>query len=76
MAVPTAILPADACELGIESGGVGDAGEVWPVALEVAEEALDVRLVCRSAGPAVMLSDRHQRHEPAGVGRGHLRPVV
>ena len=52
------------------------AGEVRPVALQVAEERFDVRLIGRGPGPAVMLGDRHQRHELAGVDRGHLRPVV
>ena len=68
--------PRIAGELGVEGGGVGDAGEVRPVALQMAEEALDVRLVGRGAGPAVVLGDRHQRHELPGVGRGHLGPVV
>jgi hypothetical protein len=53
-----------------------DAGEVRPVALQVAEEALDVRLVGRGAGPAVVLGDRHQRHELASVGGGRLGAVV
>jgi len=44
--------------------------------VQMAEEALDVRLIGRGAGPAVMLGDRHQRHELTGVDRGHLRPVV
>lgn len=38
------VVAADAGELCVERAGVGDAGEVRPVALEVAEEALDVRL--------------------------------
>jgi hypothetical protein len=36
------------------------------------KNALDVRLVGGGAGPAVVLGDRHQRHEPAGVTGGHL----
>jgi hypothetical protein len=46
------------------------------LARQVAEEALDVRLVGRGARPAVMLGDRHQRHGLPGVDRGHLRAVV
>src|ERR1039458_9107537 len=49
------VLGADAGELGVKRGRVGDGGQVWPVALEVAEERFDVRLVGRGAGPAVML---------------------
>ena len=41
------VLTADAVKLGVEGGRVGESGEVRPVALEVAEEALDVRLVSR-----------------------------
>ena len=42
------VLGPDAGELGVERGGVGDAGQVRPVALQMGEEALDVRLVaCR-----------------------------
>jgi hypothetical protein len=51
------VLGADAGELGIEGGGVGDGDQVRPVALEVAEEALDVRPVGRGSRPdAVRLS--------------------
>lgn len=53
-----------------------DPGELCVEDLEVAEEALDVRLVGRGAGPAVVLGDRHQRHELAGVVGGHLGAVV
>ena len=63
-------------KLCVERGRVADLDQVRPVALQVAEERLDVRLVGRGAGPAVVLGDRHQRHELAGVDRGHLRPVV
>ena len=70
------VVAADPGELRVEDGRVGDPDKVRLVALEVAEEALDVRLVSRGAGPAVMLSDRHQRHELPGVQCGHLRSVV
>jgi len=60
----------------LSAAGIGDLGQVRPVALEVAEEALHVRLIGRGAGPAVVLGDRHQGHERAGVGRGHLGAVV
>jgi hypothetical protein len=46
------VLAADPGELGIERGGVGDADQVRPVALQVGEEALDVRLVGRDARSA------------------------
>ena len=53
------VLAADPGELGIEGGRVGDAsGQVRPVALQMAEERLDVRLVGRGAGPTVVLGDR------------------
>ena len=70
------VLAADAGELCVERAGVGDRQQVRPVALQVAEERLNVRLVGRGAGPAVVLGDRHQRHELAGVDRGHLGAVV
>jgi len=70
------VVAADAGELGVERGRVGDPSEVRPVALQVREEALDVRLVGRSAGAAVMLRDRHQSHELTGIDGFHLRPVV
>jgi hypothetical protein len=44
--------------------------------VQVAEERFDVRLIGRRSGPTVVLGDRHQRHELAGVDRGHLRAVV
>ena len=70
------VLGADPVKLGIERGRVGDGGEVRPVALQVAEERFDVRLVGWRSGAAVMLGDRHQRHELASVDSGHLRAVV
>ena len=44
--------------------------------VQVAEERLDMRLIGGCSGPAVVLGDRHQRHELAGVDRGHLGAVV
>ena len=41
------VVATDAGVLGIEHDRIGDGGEVRPVAFEVAEEALDVRLVSR-----------------------------
>ena len=70
------VLGSDPGELCVERGRVGDAGQVRPVALQVTEKRLDVRLIGRRSGSAVMLGDRHQRHELAGVDRGHLGAVV
>jgi hypothetical protein len=70
------VLGADPGELGVERGRVADLGQVGPVALQVAEERFDVRLIGRRSGPTVVLGDRHQRHELAGVDRGHLGAVV
>ena len=58
------------------AAGSRDAGEMRPVAFQMAEETLDVRLIRGRSGPAVMLGDRHQRQELAGVDRGHLRSVI
>jgi hypothetical protein len=41
---PGVVVGPDPSELAVEDGRVGDAGEVRPVALQMAEEALDVRL--------------------------------
>ena len=70
------VLGADPVKLGVERGRVADLVQVWPVALQVAEERFDVRLIGGRPGPAMMLGDRHQRHELAGVDRGHLGAVV
>jgi len=43
------VLDAHAVERGAQDGGVGDVVEVGPVGLDVAEEALDPRLVGRGA---------------------------
>ena len=50
--------------------------EVRPFVLDVPEQALDVRLVGRRAGAAVVGGDRVQGHELAGRAGGHLRAVV
>ena len=63
-------------ELAAQVGGVGEAFELGVVVLEVAEEALDVRLVGGDAGAPAVGGDRVERHELAGGARGHLRPVV
>ena len=43
------VLPADDRELGTQDGRVADAVKVWPVGLDVGEQALDPGLVSRSA---------------------------
>ena len=70
------VLDADDGELGAKHCGVGDRVEVWPVGLDVAEQALDPCLVGRGAGPAEVLRDRAHGHELPGRAGGHLRTVV
>ncbi len=60
------VLDAYDGELGAQDRWVGDRVEVWPVGLDVAEEALDPGLVGRGVGPAEVLRDRAHRHELAG----------
>jgi len=52
------VLDAHELKLGPEDGGVVDLVEVWPVGLDVAEEAFDPGLVGWGAGPAEVLRDR------------------
>lgn len=50
---------------------------MWPVGLDVAEQALDPGLVGRRARPAEVRRDRADHHElPRRPGGRHLRPVV
>jgi hypothetical protein len=50
--------------------------QVGPLALDVTEEGLDPRLIGRRMRAAVVLGDRHQRHEGAGGLGFHRRTVV
>jgi hypothetical protein len=67
---------ADAVELGVEHGWVGDLFEVRPLAFDVAEEALDPGLVGRGVGSAEALGDGQADEELSRRGRGHLGAVV
>ena len=58
------------------TGRVGDCQQVRPFGLQGAVQRLDPRLIGRGGGPAEVLRDRDQGHEPAGAGGDHLRPVV
>lgn len=49
---------------------------MWPLGLDVSEEAFDPGLIGGRMGAAVVLGDGHQRHVSASVVRGHRRPVV
>src|ERR1035438_6822134 len=68
------VLVADLGQLGPEDLRVADPVELWPVGLDVTEQALDPGLVRGRSGPAEVLRDRAHRHERARVDRGHLRP--
>src|SRR4051812_13708243 len=73
---PRVVLGTAAGRLGCEGRGVADLVQVWPIGLDVAEQALDPGLIGRGAGPAEVLRDRAHDEELARGAGGHLRPVV
>ncbi len=70
------VVGPDALELGAQHGRVVDGVQVWPLALDVAEQRLDPALVCRRVRSPEVLRDRAHDHELPRRPRGHLRPVV
>src|SRR5688572_3875926 len=66
------VVGADHLQFSAELVGVTDLVEMGPLALDVAEEALDRGLVGGSVGAAEVLDDRAQRQELPGRPRGHL----
>ena len=63
-------------QLAFKAAGIGEPRQVRPLVLEVAEEALDGRLVGRDAGASEVRGDRVQRHELGRRARRHLGAVV
>src|ERR671910_1432087 len=66
----------DVVKFGFEFAGVADLLQVWPLALDVAEEGFDPGLVAARSRPAEPLHDRAGGHELPGRMAAHLRAVV
>jgi hypothetical protein len=63
-------------QLEFEFAGVADLLQVWPLALDVAEQGFDPGLVGGCGRAAELLGDRQDGHELAGGVGPHLRAVV